>query len=107
MKGAFAPGTAITEEQLDKLDVRLEEMNGFFLKAVASGRKMPIADVRELATGDDWMAAEAKDKGLIDEVMSRDDAYRAMRRMLDDRDRGRQAASRRSGRMAKIADLGG
>lgn len=107
MKGAFAPGTEITDEQLDKLQQRVDELNGFFLKAVSKGRGMPIDAVRELATGDDWLAADAKANSLIDDVMSRDDAYRSMRRMLDDRDRGRQQAARRAGRMAKIAELGG
>lgn len=107
MKGAFTPGTEITDEHLDKLQKRVDELNGFFLKAVAKGRGMPIDAVRELATGDDWLAADAKGNGLIDEVMSRDDAYRSMQRMLDDQQRSRQEAARRRGRMAKIADLGG
>lgn len=107
MKGAFTPGTEITDEQIDKLQQRVDELNDFFLKAVSKGRGMPIDAVRDLATGDDWLAADAKKNGLIDEVMSRDDAYRAMRRMLDGRDSDRRSASRRAGRMARIAELRG
>lgn len=107
LKGAFTPGTEITDEQIDYLQKRVDEMNQFFLEAVKNGRGMPIAKVRELATGEDWMAAEAKEHGLIDAVMSRDDAVTMFRRELRSRDAASRASSDARLRAAKIAELGG
>lgn len=107
MKGAFTPGTEITDEQIEWLQGRVDEMNGFFLDAVKRGRNMPIAQVRELATGEDWLAAEAKEKGLIDAVMNEEEAVESFRRMIRDRERGRASSDSARRRAAEIAKLGG
>lgn len=106
-KGAGTPGAEVTEEQLAYLQKRVDEYNGFFMDAIRSGRKLPIAKVRELATGETWLAAEAKAHGLIDEVMTQDDAVKAFRRMLDESDaesRSRAEARSRSIRAARLND---
>ncbi len=47
-----------------------------FIQAVASrpGSTLTEADVRELATGRVWVASEAKDRGLVDEIGYEEDA---------------------------------
>ncbi len=105
MKGAGVPGTEITDEMLTEIQGRVDEINGFFLNAVKAGRGMGIDAVRALADGRDWLAAAAKEKGLIDEVMSQDDAVRTFRVMIRDRDRDRQRAADNRMRAAKMVGL--
>lgn len=107
LKGAFTPGTEVTDEQLEFLQKRVDEMNQFFLNAVKDGRGMSIAKVREIATGEDWMAAEAKSIGLIDGVMSRDDAIASFRRDIKRRESAARSSSDARRRAAEIAKLNG
>jgi len=104
-KGAFAPGTEITEEQLANLQERVDAMNQFFLKAIKRGRGMALDDVRALATGEDWLAADAQQKGLIDAVASFDDAMRGLRSEVRDRDAVRDQATRSRQRRTRLAEL--
>lgn len=78
-KGAFAPGVPIPEEHLAMLQERVDDLNGHFLKAVAAGRRMPIADVRKIADGRVHIASKAKALGLIDAVMTVDQAMAGLR----------------------------
>ena len=105
MKGAFTPGTEVTQQMLDELKERIEAINQFFLIAVKVGRNMPIEQVRALADGRDWLAAEAKERGLIDEVMSQDDAVRTFRQMIRQRGNDVQAPARRISRAAALAEM--
>lgn len=107
MKGAFTPGAEITDEQLGWLQGRVDQMNAFFLDAVKRGRKLSAAKVRDLATGEDWMAADAKANGLIDDVMSEDDAIESFRRMIKQQGSSRQSSANARRRAAMIVDLGG
>ena len=105
MKGAFFQGTEITDEQLEWLQGRVNELNGFFLNGVKRGRAMPIDKVRESATGEDWLAADAEVRGLIDGVMSFEEAMISLARTIEtrERERARESASRR--RRAAIAEM--
>lgn len=105
MKGAFTPGTEVTDEMLSDLQARVDEMNQFFLNAVKRGRGMSIADVRALADGRDWLAADAMGKGLIDAVMDRDEAVNTLRKEIRHAERDRKSASRARMRRAEIAGL--
>jgi protease-4 len=78
-KGDFIPGTEIKPEQLERLQERGDDLNGFFLDAVADGRQMPRAVVEDWATGDVWIAEKAKKLGLIDQVTSFDQALGSIR----------------------------
>lgn len=104
-KGAFAPGTEVTDEHLAALQKRVDEMNEFFLQGIKRGRGLGIDAVRALATGEDWLAAEAQQKGLIDAVATFEDAMRALRREAKEKaaERERAGASRR--RRQRIAEL--
>lgn len=106
MKGAGVPGTEITDELLKEAQARVDEINGFFLHAVKAGRGMGIESVRALADGRDWLAADAKANGLIDEVMSQDDAVRTFRVMVRRRQAERRQAADTRRRAIKIAGMG-
>lgn len=82
-KGAFVEGTPIPPEHLDMLQERVDDLNGHFLKAVSAGRRMPIADVRKIADGRVHIASKAKGMGLIDAVMTADQAVGALRTRID------------------------
>ncbi len=73
-KGQLAAGTEVTESQLDELQKRVDAANSFFLKGVADGRQMPMSDVKAIADGRMFGAAEAKGLGLIDQVGTFDKA---------------------------------
>jgi signal peptide peptidase SppA len=74
LKGAGTPGTEITPEQLADFQREIDALNELFLADVAAGRKMPISEVRAVATGQVWIGQEAADLGLTDGVASADEA---------------------------------
>lgn len=104
MKGAYTPGTEVTDDMLAELQSRVEELNGFFMNAIKRGRNMGIDAVRALADGRDWLAADAKAKGLIDEVMSYDDALANLRREIRRRSSNKAARSRAANRRIALAE---
>ena len=106
MKGAFAPGTEVTDDQLQWLQERVEAINEFFLIAIKRGRGMSMADVRKLATGEDWLAAAALERGLIDSVETQDEARDNLRREIKRRGSARASRSGRTRRAIKLAELG-
>lgn len=67
-KGAGAMGAEITAEQIEPFQDIVDGMTATFVEGVAAGRGMSVADVRKLADGRIWVAADAKDVGLIDAV---------------------------------------
>lgn len=69
-KGMGTPGTAVEKAHLAEAQRLIDARNEFFLQAVAAGRKLPMAKVRELADGRVHLAADAKRLGLIDGVQS-------------------------------------
>lgn len=70
-KGVGAPGTRIEQDQLEPFQNLVDGATDMFVKAVASGRRMTEKSVRELATGDFWLAAPGMEKGLVDAVWHR------------------------------------
>ncbi|HUU32197.1 MAG TPA: S49 family peptidase [Phycisphaerae bacterium] len=67
-KGVGVVGAAITESHLAALQTIVDGLADHFIGAVASGRRMAKAEAARLATGQTWLAAEARELGLIDEV---------------------------------------
>ena len=49
----------------------LEAIHESFKKLISDHRKE--IDIEEIATGEFWLAQEAKDKGLVDEIQTSDD----------------------------------
>ena len=74
-KGMGTPGTEVTDRQLESLQRSVDGMNAFFLKAVATGRKMDQGLVEKIADGDVHLAARAKSLGLIDRVSTFEDCF--------------------------------
>ena len=69
LKGAGVPGSEITEEQLQSFQEIIDGISNNFVKDVARGRGISVTEAREWATGQVWLAADAKKLGLIDSVM--------------------------------------
>ena len=61
----------VTEEGQEKMQQDLEAIHQSFKKLIADHRKE--IDIEEVATGEFWLAEEAKDKGLVDEILTSDD----------------------------------
>jgi protease-4 len=73
-KDAGSPDRPLTDEERAMLDRDSKMVYEQFIKLVADGRKMSVADVRELATGWAWPGEEAKRLGLIDDIGNYRDA---------------------------------
>jgi len=79
-KGMGTPGTEVTTEQLEELQRRIDQLNSLFVAGVASGRKMSIEQVTELADGRVHLAKDAKRLGLIDAVETFDQSFSRLER---------------------------
>jgi len=71
-KGIGFPGTEITEEQKAYWQEIVDKTQKEFSAVVAAGRKLPLAQVNQLADGRVFKAADAVDLGLIDGIQSFD-----------------------------------
>lgn len=98
-KGAFADGAPVTAEHLSHLQDRVNESADMFISAVAQGRSMDKRDVKKLADGRVFAARDAKQNGLIDDVESFDQAFRALERRVGEQ----QAEARRRSKTAQAA----
>lgn len=68
MKGAGAEGTPITEEIVESVQARVDDINKLFIQAIADGRDMDVEAVEKIATGEVFGADQAKKLGLVDSV---------------------------------------
>ncbi|GBD11411.1 Putative signal peptide peptidase SppA [bacterium HR23] len=57
-----------TEEEQAKLQGLVDDFYNLFVSVVAEGRRMEEARVREIATGEVFLAQKGKEIGLVDEV---------------------------------------
>lgn len=78
VKGMGADGV-VSPELIADVQRDINSKYEQFIAAVASGRGMTNAEVRALADGRVWPAAEAVANGLIDEVATADEARAAIR----------------------------
>lgn len=76
-KGEGSPYRKLTPEEQKRLQGQVDEVYGQFITIVATGRRLPEAKVRELATGEVWTGVQAKKLGLIDEIGTYPDALAA------------------------------
>lgn len=79
IKGAGVDGTEITPAQLAEWERRAKDLADLFVGEVATGRRMERKKAEALATGQVWVADKARDFGLIDDVVSLDEAMRRLR----------------------------
>jgi signal peptide peptidase SppA len=73
-KGAGMDGTEVNAEMIAEEQRIVDQMHDMFVSAVVDGRQMSKKDVTALADGRVWLGAEAKKLGLVDAVMSFDEA---------------------------------
>lgn len=64
--GMWSPQTDYTPAELARRDAMLDDIYGFFTRAVAEGRGMPVEKVHEIAKGRVWTGRQAKELGLVD-----------------------------------------
>lgn len=78
LKGLGAEGTPITEEQASYLQTQVEKMQAEFDNAVRMARNLSRDQLAAVRTGGTFLAAEAKAKGLIDDVKTLDQVVKAL-----------------------------
>ena len=67
-KGTGVDGVPITADQLDDVQREINGIYEIFVASVAAGRGMPVTRAKTLATGQTWIASEAKELGLVDRI---------------------------------------
>lgn len=78
-KGAFTPGSEVTEKQLADLRSIVEKLNVFFKQAVEDGRQLSSKIVNKLFDGRVHVAEDALELGLIDGISGFDEALNVLR----------------------------
>jgi len=66
--GAFGVGPSFTPSQRAAFAGWMDRIYGNFVARVATGRKLPVERVREIAKGRVWTGEQAKSLGLVDEL---------------------------------------
>jgi len=96
-KADFAPGVPVSKEALGRLQADVDRMHNAFVSAVSEGRQADQKDIAKLATGRTYSAEESLKNGLIDGIMSFEDAMSllqediASKRVSADRERRNRA----------------
>ena len=65
---AFAPGQSFTATQRAAFSASMDRTYEEFVQRVSTGRRLPIARVREIARGRVWTGAQGKTLGLVDQL---------------------------------------
>lgn len=82
-KDAGTPWKDMTPEEYALFQNLLDKLHTEFINAVAENRHLPVAKVRELATGFVFLGSEAVELGLVDELGSKQDALDYLEKTLD------------------------
>ncbi len=64
----FAPTHPFSEDEWERINVWLDAVYRDFIEKVASGRRMTVEGVDEVARGRVWTGADAAQNGLVDEL---------------------------------------
>ena len=70
-KRTVTPFSEVTDEGKQKMQDDLTAIHEAFKSLIKEGR--PDVDIEKIATGEYWLASQAKEKGLVDEIMTSDD----------------------------------
>ena len=70
-KRTVTPFSEVTDEGTQKMQDDLTAIHEAFKQHIKDGR--PDVDIEAIATGEYWLASQAKEKGLVDEIMTSDD----------------------------------
>lgn len=84
-KGAGAPGTEITQEQIDNWQAMVDEIHDQFVGVIAAGRNLSVEAVRKIADGRVFTAEKAMSHGLIDGVGSFEQAMQFLSQSKESR----------------------
>lgn len=66
--GMWSPQRPFTKEEFERFDAALGNIYDSFLDRVMEGRKMTRAQAKAVAEGRAWTGAQAREKGLVDEL---------------------------------------
>jgi protease-4 len=64
----FSPLRAFSDDEWERLNAWLDRVYEDFTAKVADGRGLPAHRVHDIARGRAWTGADAKDRGLVDEL---------------------------------------
>ncbi len=103
LKGMNLPFRPVTPEEERKNEELVRSILERFVDVVASGRALPSERVRELATGEVFLAAQARELGLVDELGSLEDAVASAARLAGIRERSFTVRPRH-GVVARLAE---
>jgi signal peptide peptidase SppA len=98
LKGAGVEGTEITPAQLAEWERQIKDLADVFVTELAAGRRLTKKKAQALHTGQLWVAEKAQELGLVDDIVSLDEA---MLRLRGEADRWRELGALR----AKIEEL--
>ena len=70
-KRTVTPFSEVTDEGKQKLQDDITAIHEAFKRLIKEGR--PDVDIEKIATGEYWLASQAKEKGLVDKIMTSDD----------------------------------
>jgi protease-4 len=65
---AFSPSSGFSESQRAAFSASMDRTYEEFVQRVSTGRRIPIARVREIARGRVWTGAQGKTLGLVDQL---------------------------------------
>ena len=65
---AFSPSSSFSEAQRAAFSASMDRTYEEFVQRVSTGRRIPIARVREIARGRVWTGAQARTLGLVDQL---------------------------------------
>ncbi len=80
--GDYKDSSKMNEEQMQILQGMVDETYEQFVEIVSKGRNMSKEDVKKLADGRIYTAAQAKEKNLIDEIAAYEEVTTLMRQEL-------------------------
>lgn len=100
-KGLGIPGTPVTQEMVDDVQKHVDQIGTFFFNAVQQGRRLTAQRLAAVTDGRVWLAEEAQQLGLIDQVGTFEDAIAQTARL---RPRRRMAAEARAAQLRAIQE---
>ena len=77
--------TSMSPETREVLNSVLDQLYGDFLRVVAEARGMDVEQVRTTLDEGPFLAAQARDTGLVDELLFEDEAFERLRERLGQR----------------------
>ncbi len=80
-KDVGSPFRSLKDEERQLLQHKLNRIHDFFIEEVAANRKLSEAAVRQIATGEFFLGAEALELGLVDELGDKNTAEEYIQRV--------------------------